>query len=524
MPPHKYQEKIMNKPIRTIISGLIFVLLLSSCKMLSIKPTSSIEQPTSQQILQPVSTVKLLHLPLINRLAWPKNETVTPARSSEILYSFIAQNLPITQALQIFAKAYDLNIITDSDASGTITVQFHDLPFDQAMEAMLDSQNLYWEREHNLISVKSWETRNFTVNYIRLVRGGSGSAQSKVSSGSSKGGSDEGSGGESGAITITQEDTVEFWKELEAQLAELVSDEGRLIVNRLSGTVQVSDRHPRVMEVERYITQINQAVHRQVDIDVKIVEVSLNDDFSLGVDWTRIADGDDGINTSLGTTNIIAQPAGGFSAKLPSLALSVFNIKNGARSISAVIDALQEQGNVKVVSQPKIRTLNNQAAMVKVGTDRTFFRREVSTDSTSAGSITTVEDVPQLITEGITLGITPQISTDGWIMMDVSPVITRVSSVTTISDSSGNIQSSAPNLDIRQTSSLIRSRSGETVVIGGLIQDQNSTTERSVPILGDIPFLGRLFKGTYKTKLKKELIMFVTARLVNPRSQLSAKQ
>ncbi len=372
------------------------------------------------------------------------------------------------------------------------------------MIAMLDSLDLYWERKHNLIRVKSWETRYFTINYIRLIRSGSESAESKVSSGTD--GSDsnqDGGGGESGAISITQEDTVEFWNELEEQLSGFVSDEGRIIVNRLSGTVQISDRHPRIMEVARFIAQINQSIHRQVDIDVKIFEVSLTDDFSLGVDWSCVADGGEGTNSSISTNNGIAQPAGGFPAKLASLALSVFNIKDGARSISAVLNALQEQGNVKVVSQPKIRTLNNQAAMVKVGTDRTFFRREVSTDNTSAGSTTTIEDVPQLITEGVTLAITPQISTDGWNMMDVSPVVTRVSSVSTIVDDKELIQSCTPYLDIRQTSSFIRSRSGETVVIGGLIQGQNSTTERSVPLLGDIPFLGKLFRGTYKTKIKK---------------------
>lgn len=519
----------MNRRISTVFYSVFFTLILSSCKMIEFNDPEPI--PVASAIPKPELTAKpveLPNIPLENRVAWPNNEVVAPAQASERLYSFLAQNLPIDQALRIFSKAYGLNIIVDGDVSGTLTTQFYDLPFDQAMEALLDSLGLYWERDNNLISVKSWETRSFTVNYIRLVRSGAGSAEAKVSSGSSSGGDGDsgggeggGGGGDAGAITITQEDTVEFWDELQEQLEALVSDEGRLIINRLAGTVQISDRHPRVAEVAHYINQINQAIHRQVDIEVKIFEVSLNDDFSLGVDWSRVANGGEGTNVSFDTSTSISQPAGGLPAKIPTVGLNILNIKDGLQSIGAVIEALREQGDVKTVSQPKIRTLNNQAAMIKVGTDRTFFRREVSTDSTSAGSTTTIEDVAQVVTEGVTFAITPQISTDGWIMMDVSPVVTRVSSVSTIMDSNGFIRSSAPNLDIRQTSSLIRSRSGETVVIGGLIQDQESKTNRSIPILGNIPIIGNLFKGTYNTTVKKELVMFVTAKLVNPNSQLS---
>ena len=154
--------------------------------------------------------------------------------------------------------------------------------------------------------------------------------------------------------------------------------------------------------------------------------------------------------------------------------------------------------------------------MIKVGTDRTFFRRELSIDTTSAGSTTLAEDIPQVVTEGIVLALTPQIAQNGWIMLDVSPVITRVSSISQVLEDNGQVRSSAPNLDIRQASSLVRLRSGETVVIGGLIQDAESDTERSLPGLGKIPFVGRLFKGNYQFRGKKELVMFLTARLVEP--------
>lgn len=462
---------------------------------------------------------------LANRLAYPDDRSPATAEASGRLYSFVAQNLPIQQALQIFREAYKLNIVVDNDVGGEITAEFHDLPFDQAMEALLDSLGLYWERDRSLIRVKSHQTKTFVIDYIRLVRSGSGSSLAQISSGGSgeggaggdAGGGSGGGGNESGAITIEQNDTVEFWQELEDQIESLVSSDGRLVINRMAGTVQVSDRYRRVRDIGKYIAEINRAIHRQVDIDVRIVEVSLDDDFSLGIDWSRITGpSGEGLGFDLNTSSIVGQPAGGFIAKIPSLSLNAFNAAGGTLKFSALIDALRQQGTVKVVSQPQIRALNNQSAMIKVGTDRTFFRRELSIDTTSAGTNTQAEDVPQVVTEGIVLALTPQIANNGWIMLDVSPVITRVSSVSQVLEANGQVRSSAPNLDIRQASSLVRLKSGETIVIGGLIQDEHSDTERSLPGIDKIPGVGNLFKGNYQFRGKKELVMFLTARLVEP--------
>ncbi|MEM7278587.1 MAG: hypothetical protein AAF385_10710, partial [Pseudomonadota bacterium] len=216
-------------------------------------------------------------------------------------------------------------------------------------------------------------------------------------------------------------------------------------------------------------------------------------------------------------STLVLSPAGGRPALPPAADLSFSNIDGGLNKITAVIKALEEQGDVDIVSQPHIRTLNNQSALIKVGTDRTFFRKEQITDATTAGSQTFSTDVPQVVTEGIVLSITPQISEDGWITLDVSPVVTRVSSVSEVVDDNGNVQSTAPNLDISQASSLVRARSGETIVIGGLIQTQLSDTVRRVPGLGHIPGIGRLFSSTYKSEAKKELIMLMTPRLVATR-------
>lgn len=429
------------------------------------------------------------------------------------LYSFIANDLAIEEACKLFGEMYDLNIVVEQDVKGTVSVELKDLPFSEIMESLLGASGYYWERRGNIVYVKSWETRSFAIDYIRLVRSGSGNSAAQVSTSSSTEGSSDGN--TSGSMSIEQTDKVDFWTELEEQLEILVSDEGRIVTNRLAGTVQITDHHNRVDEVAQYIEQINNAIYRQVDIEVKIIEVTLSDDNSLGVDWTRIAH-TGGPESTLGSiSNTITTPAGGISALTPTFDLSYTNLNFEGYDVTAIIQALNEQGDVQIVSQPHIRTLNNQSALIKVGTDRTFFRKEQSTDTTSGVLNTTSTDIPQVVTEGIVLSITPQISADGWITLDVSPVVTRVSSITEAFDNDGDVSSTAPNLDISQASSLVRARGGETVVIGGLIQNQQIETVRRIPGLGHLPILGKLFSANYQADVKKELIMLMTPRLIN---------
>ena len=519
----------MNFRVKTLFYLVTIALLNTGCASLYTQQanteteTEVVENSNVNSASDSSITTTLPNISLADRIVIPDESDLQPDDTSAAVYSFVAQNLPVKDALNIFSRAYNLNIIADNDVDGYISVEFHDLNLDQAMSAMLSSLDLYWEQDDNLIKVKRWVTKSLTIDYLRLVRSGQGSSLANVNStvtgATSNAGADTGGAGtgntEDGTFELTQEDSVEFWNELSEQLESLTSEQGRVVINTMSGTVQITDLYSRVLEVERYINQINQAIHRQVEIDVRIVEVELNDDFSLGIDWSLVtAAGSSGLQGNLGIANIISQPLGGFGAILPSASLNLFETDNRL-NFDTLITALKEQGEVNVVSQPKIRTLNNQSAMIKVGTDRTFFIRTVTNDTTSAGNTTFVEDVPSVVTEGIVMALTPQIAASGWIMMDISPIITRVTSVERVLDNNGNVTSSSPNLDIRQTSSLVRMQNGNTIAIGGLMQNTESDTTRSVPGLGDLPIVGNAFRGTYKLKRKKELVIFLTANLVD---------
>jgi len=452
------------------------------------------------------------------------------------LYKFRAVDLELKSALALFARENDLNIIAYRDVAGTVTLDVHDLPLDQVMMALLEANDCSYVQDGGLIRVRTSQTRTFTVDYLRLSRTGTGNSQASLTSG---GGGGTGSGGSSSTtgnstVNLTANNPVDFWKELKAELNNLLTEQGRasLAVNMTAGIIQLTDRPSALKKVESYLRDVDRSIHRQVDLDARIYDVSLNNQFQFGIDWVHVAKAYGGSlgfgaatlpvangGNNLGNS-ILNGTGSGFPNATPTLGggsphTMVFNNIN----TTAAINALQEQGSVEVVSKPRVRTLNNQTAIVKVGEDQPFFAASSTTIPQATGPSLVQQNVTvNSITIGTILYLTPQISDDNWIALDISPVFTSLIEVKKFSDSSsssgGSSGTTAPDLNSKQISTLVRVHDGDTIVIGGLIQDEISKNETKIPLLGDIPGLGKLFTGTYRSKKRKELVMFITPHIV----------
>jgi MSHA type pilus biogenesis protein MshL len=465
---------------------------------------------------------------------------VLPATVADTkLYSFRATGQPVRLALSQLATAYKLNIVVDQDVEGLVTVDLNELPLEKVLEAVLEPVGLAWQWQDGLLRVSRLETRTFSIDYMRLVRSGNGNSSTSTSL-ASGGGGGGGGGGSTGnsSSTIAQNDTIDFWNELEEQLDAILerSDDdytdrerpmettvqtdretnitttltqpvresaGRLIIDRLSGTIQVTTSRARMKNVVEFLKRVEKGITRQVYIEAKVVEVSLNDDQSLGIDWTLVDN-----SWSLQSTTLPIGPADGISGAAGTLAGSYVKTLSGI-DVSVALEALKEQGQVQVVSQPRIRTLNNQSAIVRVGTDQPFFIR-TTTIVSGDNPIENVTDTLNNVTEGLVLTVTPQISEDGVVTMDVTPVLTRISG----SVSSEGGLSTAPVLDIKQTSTLVRVYDGDTIVVGGLIQETLSNNKRAVPLLGELPMVGTLFSSTYDREEQKEMVVFLTPHII----------
>lgn len=527
--------------MRTYVTLPLLALVVAGCTTPRLPERPSV---FSQEELQRAKTPPVVDTKSTGELnmdaRMPEPAVATPIAARK-LYTFRARGLPVELAMAQFAQVYGLNVSIDRDVRGTVTADFRNLSLEKALEALLEVNGLSWEWDDGLLRVTRLQTKTFNVDYLRLTR--TGNSTTTTSSTSSGGGG----GGDTTRAGLSKSDTINFWSELESQLEDILTKgrsdgsdeqpapmetvttldrvanttttsvkplkekEGRLIINRLSGTVQVTSTRTRMRAVEEYLKQLHDNISRQVFIDVRIVEVSLSSDRSLGIDWSKINFG----SLQLGSDTSFTTSAAGSNvppSTLSALYSKVFPKSFLVNDMSVVIQALQQQGDVKVVSQPRIRTLNNQAAIVRSGTERTFFTTQTVLTPVAGGTpVVSTTTTPTTITEGLVLSLTPQISMNGRIALDVSPIMTRISGV----DISPDGKSNAPRLDVKQTSTMVRVGDGETVIIGGLIQEVEEETNRAVPGVGDVPGLRNLFGTTYKAASRREMVVILTPYIVN---------
>lgn len=448
--------------------------------------------------------------PAVRITASPTN-TVNTQIAGRKLYSFHAVDLELKAALALFARANGLNIVPDQDVTGQVTLDVQDLPLERLMQALLEAHDFSWSTEEGLIRVRARESREFWIDYLRLSRKGMGTSSATLASGMSGGGGGGGGGGGSSggsSVNLTADNTVNFWVELKEELAKMLTAAGRdsIAINMTAGVIQISDRPSALKRVTRYLENLSGSVARQVEIQARIFDVTLRNQFQFGIDWGHAAEAFGGVATMGGST-LVTSPVGGVPMRDSS-----FTFLFGNDNTRVLLEALEEQGEVNVVSQPRIRVINNQTAMIKVGTETPFFTSRTTTiPGTTAGTTTQLqEDAVQTITIGTILAITPQISSNDWVTLDVAPVLTSLVE-TRVSPSEAT---TAPVLDIKQASTLVRVRSGTTIVLGGLMQDEHGKTTKKIPLLGDIPLLGYLFRGKVDFTAKKELVISITPTIV----------
>jgi len=436
------------------------------------------------------------------------------------LYSFRANGQSLRVTLAQFAAAYNLNIIADSDVVGTVSVEFRDLPLERALDALLEPLGVGWLREDGLIRVTRQVSRTWQVDYLGGARRGDlgggeavnfwGGLETDLRSLLTRSSADAGEGqGRTETVQTTDREGREV-----RTTRPVPEIEGRLVVNRLTGTVVITGSPRAMRAVESYMERLLARINRQVFIEARVLNVTLRDSNALGIDWTRIQ-----FDRSLvaATRGIVQNPMGGGGAGQPTLELNYqrnFPSSYLVRNLTAAVQALEEQGAVRVVSQPRIRTLNNQPAVVRVGTQRTFFTSQTTVNNEGEPNETRViTDVPNTINEGVTLTVTPQIGNDGMITLDVQPQINRVMGVQTSPGGGSN----APITETKQVTTLVRMRSGETVAIGGLIIEEDAETSRGLPgAIGEraVSGLGWLASGRNQANLRSELVIFLTAHVV----------
>ena len=302
-----------------------------------------------------------------------------------------------------------------------------------------------------------------------------------------------------------------FWSKIQSEINSILKRESEpnetpmsALVNQDAGIITVTGTLKQLNAVEKYIKIISQRMHKQILIEAKIIEVQFSKNRTTGIDWSQFQLGLNGSSDALRSRSngILTN-----TFKKPNYLIG-YNF-----TMSGLMNFLKTQGDVKVVSNPKIMTLNNQPAVINVGTEINYRYDSGSTTTTSSGGTTTTPNYQTDSTfVGVTLDITPQVTKNNYIILKINPVVSDIADKHV--DANG-VPFLAPDIKIKQLSSLVMVRDNSKILIGGLISKKDGVKDTSVPLLSSIPIIGNAFKSSAKNIQESELIIVIVPHIVS---------
>jgi MSHA biogenesis protein MshL len=389
----------------------------------------------------------------------------------------------------------------------------------KALEYILEPLGFTYKIEDRTIYVSKpkLETKIFNVNYIALKKIGTSNVYATPGtiggSSTTSGGTTTTSSSSGSQVSIKSETESDLWKSLEENIKTLLSKDkdAKFVVNKQTMMIFVTDYPKSLKDIEMFLKATEGVLQRQVMIEAKIVEVQLNDDSRQGINWKIIGTkiGEFAIEGQQAFLNPLLSPA--VSSTNAITGTPFFRIFGGDKNVdisNTFLDLLRTYGTVETISNPKIATLNNQRAIIKVTTQDVYFETQQTANTGAANP--TITSTAKFIDVGLTLDVTPQVDDKGNIILSVHPIMSeRVSNVT-----APGIGTPVPVLDVREVDTIVRVREGETIVIGGLIKNRKLNTDTGTKWLMDIPVIGHLFKLNEKEISKSELVIFLTPRII----------
>jgi MSHA biogenesis protein MshL len=509
--------------------------------------------PRTQVRLEPVRSAEpTASLPGLSSLS---GDAGVSGRSEPRVREFSAANLDVSVVVRELAEKFGLQYQIDPAVRGTVNTNLRNKTLSEALAAIMP-QGITYQVQNGVLRVGPARimTRIFSLDYVALSRFGSASTiiQRRLGNtalgGGLGGGGALGSGvgaslaGGGGADVISATSVADVWEEIrvateallfDAQVAtpqqpvaagsgsvgstgrpysRVGSDGRRLIINPMSGTITISAFPAQLDQIEFFIRTFEASIQRQVLIEAKIVEVNLDRSFEFGIDWNVLARAG---TASIGVTSV--QPGTLSRPSVPGATPTgnvEFTLSGGPGQITAVLNALSTQGDVRVLSSPRVSALNNQRAVFDVTTGEIVFNVTQTPITNTLGQITLVSQViPTQVNVGIVLDVLPQIGADNAVTMNIRPIVTSVRSTATFVGPDGAVFQ-APVIDTRETDTMARLRAGETIIIGGLMQTRSEKTRGGVPGLRSIPLLGRLFTSYKDVERRAELVIFLTPTII----------
>jgi len=572
IPVQEGPRKTTNTAAGMWLPMLAATLLLAACV------PQAVIQPSQGHIQQSAqSAPRLADIPplvkTIPYLPSPKAETHEPT------YTIVVDDVPVKDLLFSLARDTKKNIDIGTGITGNVTLNAVNEPLPAILERIARQTNIRYRMEGNTLSIMpdTPYLKTYKVNYVNLSRNTTSSigvAAQIASTGSGTVGPTASGvqSGNSSSTTVDSKSNNNFWDVLTENLrailtsmrastqraedkaaridaerniradrleqAQAVARAGAgattlykavfnntsspllqdskndVIVNPVAGTVSILGNERQQQAVQRYLDGVSQSSQRQVLIEATIVEVNLKDQYRAGIDWSRLAQGGNGI---------FFNTVPGAATNLANSLLPFFNIGYRDQNMTATLSLLESFGNLRVLSSPKLMALNNQTALLKVVDNLVYFSVQAQQGTLSSTGTplqpTTFTTTAKTVPVGLVMSLTPQISENGMVTLDVRPTISR--KIGDVSDPNPglpvNIPNKIPVIQVREMESVLQVGSGQTVILGGLMQDDSDRARDGIPVLSRPEGFGAIFGQHERNVQKTELVIFLRPTVItNP--------
>jgi len=540
-----------------IVVVFLIVTLLSSCRALS--PAPALETASADEIqsildgaaTNPSSAATSTEEDEVESSGVSAIDNIVDPELVERRFDLSVDNVPTRTFFHTLVADTQYNVVVHPDVRGAISLDLVKVTVAEVMDIMRNVYGLDAVLQGSTFQIypDALRTEIFQIDYLNIKRSGQSEMQvsaGKVTDTGQQGGNSglifddraivgssqgQNSGGVVGTIVNTTGYS-DFWIELEETLnAIIATDTGaQVVVTPQAGLAVVRAKPDSLAAVRTYLNRVESSIHRQVILEAKILEVTLKEGFQAGINWNTFGeqsggtfspvtsvDADGIVTTTLGSNNDIAGEFSFGSGNFFNPLGSQFSLFSEFADFSAVINLLETQGVVQVLSSPRIATVNNQKAVIKVGDDE-FFVTDISVNTITAGAAINTNDSPELTPffSGIALDVTPQISENGEVILHVHPTVSEVQEqIKLISGEAVPLAAST----IRESDSIIRARNGDIVVIGGLMKNTSQDNNAGIPGLNRIAGLGAAFRQRDRTSTKSELVILLRPIVVDEQSQ-----
>lgn len=475
------------------------------------------------------------------------------ADPNEPRISIAMNNVPARQFFMALTAGTSYTMLVHTNVTGNLSAKLQNVTVPDALDAMRDLYDFDITLQGRKITVRQpvLETRVFQVNYTTGTR--KGSSETRVAAGSLADAPMTSSlpgvpppvtsrGPDSSRVSTSSE--VDFWKDLKTSLAAIagITEGGAksIVVSPQSGVVVVRAMPKELRDVAAYLKATQLSVERQVILEAKIIEVQLSDGYQAGVNWSAFRAGSTqatggviqpgtSLNNTPGTplTNgSLNAVAGSAISTVANAGGTMFGLALQGTSFAALVSFLETQGAVQVLSSPRVSTLNNQQAVLKVGTDE-FFVTGISggtTTPSAGGAITTTPNVIlRPFFSGVVLDVLPQIDADGNVMLHIRPSVSQVTTVNRNINlgAGGQLQLPLASSSASEADSVVRAKNGQVIVIGGLMRESAANDRSQVPGIGNATGIGKLFGSTSRSAQKRELVILLKPTVVTDGSEWS---